>query len=318
MTAYRKYARRRIKSSISRKKLATAHIPKFSDFDYSRFLKNPKRPAPSVRTKRATRGPVRRGSLSQQEGSMVYSLRPRRSRRHARRARRNPRSMLDILQHPRFSRGKKRASKRRSHRRSRRIRLGAHRPVVIRTAHAWRRPKRSKLFRRATRINPRRSRRHGRRSYRRNPFSLPRLPFNLQNVAFGGLKIAGGIAIGMLGMPLIVKHIAPMVDKTGQYRKFYGLVHVVLGAVAASMIKKQIVREVALTVAGVGVYDLITQNLPMLGLPKIGLAGDMDQPGVIGVDMEPALMGASYQSALGASYGTDDIAYGSDNDSLDC
>jgi hypothetical protein len=193
---------------------------------------------------------------------------------------------------------------------------------VIRTAHAWRRPKRSRLFRRATRINPRRSRRHGRRSYRRNPFSLPKLPFNLQNVAFGGLKIAGGIAIGVLGVPVIVKYLQPMIDKDGQYRKYYGLIHVVLGAVAAATIRKPIVRELALTVAGVGVYDLISQNTDF-GLPKLPDTSSMfkgDEPGVIGMeaDMEPAMMGSSYQSALGSSYGTDDIAYGSDNDSLDC
>ena len=58
----------------------------------------------------------------------------------------------------------------------------------------------------------------------------------------------------------------------------------------------------------------------MLNLPKIGLAGDIEQPGVIGMeaDFAPAMMGSSYQSALGSSYGADDIAYGSDNDSLDC
>jgi len=243
---------------------------------------------------------------------MVYSLKRRPRRKSSRRARRNPYRDKGL-----FGRLVGRTHKRRSRRHSRKIRLGAHRPVIIRAAHSWRRPKRSKLFRRPTRINPRR---RSHRRYRRNPLSLPRLPFNLQNVAFGGLKIAGGIAIGMLGMPLIVKHIAPMVDKTGQYRKYYGLVHIVLGAVAASVIKKQIVKEMALTVAGVGVYDLISQNIPQLNLPKIGTSLSGDEPGVIGMeaDMEPAMMGSSYQTALGASYGRDDIAYGGDNDSLDC
>lgn len=321
MAAFKKYAKRRIGKQKSIRKLVrearsgrgVLQYAPTSDVNYSYFMKNPKRPA------------TRRGSFTRratarvapnEEGSMVYSLKRRPRRKSHRRARHN--SYRDSGLFGRLT--GKGSRKRRSHRRSRRIRLGAHRPIVIRTAHAWRRPKRSRLFRRATRINPRRSRRYGRRSYRRNPLGLPKLPFNLQNVAFGGLKIAGGIAIGMLGMPLIVKHIAPMVDKTGQYRKFYGLVHVVLGAVAAATIRKQIVKEIALTVAGVGVYDLISQNLPMLGLPTISaLSGDFIEPGVVGMeaDMEPALMGASYQ-ALGASYGRDDIAYGNDNDSLDC
>ena len=163
---------------------------------------------------------------------------------------------------------------------------------------------------------------------------MPKLPFQLDRVAMGGLKIAGGIAIGMLGMPVLVKFMPT--DVTIKYRKYFGLIHVVVGAVAAATIRKQLVRDLALTVAGVGVYDLIASNLPMLGLPAVSnttplLALDAaqaaalatggvhgDEPGVIGMeaDFAPAL-GSSYQT-MGASYGTDDIAYGGDTDSTDC
>lgn len=139
-----------------------------------------------------------------------------------------------------------------------------------------------------------------------------------------GLKLAGGIAIGAFGFPAIEmvmpKNTAgvPMLD-----RKYWGALHVVIGAIAASVIKKEVVRTMALTVAGVGVYDLIASNIPQLGLSPIRAilpfkAGD--EPGIVGMeaDYAPAL-GASYQTALGASYGADDIAYGSDDaDSLDC
>jgi hypothetical protein len=140
----------------------------------------------------------------------------------------------------------------------------------------------------------------------------------------GGLKLAGGIAIGAYGFPLIAKVMpknaagAPMLD-----RKYWGIVHVVLGAIAAATIKKEVVKTMALTVAGVGVYDLLAANIPQLGLmpveaSKLPFMGE-EQPGVVGMeaDYAPAL-GASYQTALGASYGRDDIAYGGDNDSLDC
>jgi len=140
----------------------------------------------------------------------------------------------------------------------------------------------------------------------------------------GGAKIAGGIAIGFLGMPVICRYLAPMIDKTYKYRNFYGLVHVVAGALAATFVKKQVVRDMALTVAGVGIYDLIARNLPMLQLPSlpsynpmIGGSAELQalkgEDGVVGMeaDYAPAL-GSSYQQ-MGASYGEDDISYGGDD-----
>jgi len=310
--AFKKYAKRQITHGSMKMKKSTK-TPDYK-FSYSgpwvsatgKVLSNSKkRPATS-----------RGFSSSKQEGSMVYTLK-RRPRRKARRARKNP---WHIVRAGTGFRKVHTGRKARRHSRKRHaIRLGAHRPLLVRSHSGWRRPKRSRLFPRATRINP------GRRShrrYRRNPI---RLPFNLMGVAMGGLKLAGGIALGFYGFPVIGMVMpkntagAPMLD-----RKYWGALHVVIGAVAASMIKKEIVRTMALTMAGVGVYDLLASNIPQLGLPQVNAtlpgfnaAGD-EQPGVIGMeaDFAPAL-GSSYQ-AMGASYGRDDIAYGDDNDSLDC
>lgn len=241
---------------------------------------------------------------------MVYSLK-RRPRRKTRRARRNPTKVRMTRSTLGTFIGKVRKSRRRIRKSAKNY--GWHRPRLHKGRSGWKRPRRSILMPHATRVNPRRRVRHHRRHVRRNPA----LPFAIDRVAMGGLKIAGGIAIGFLGMPVIVKFAPASLLK---HRKFFGLIHVILGAVAASFMKKPLIKDMALVVAGTGVYDLIASNLPMLGLPTLPnstplLGGPVagDEPGVIGMeaDYAPAL-GASYQ-AMGASYGADDISYGDDN-----
>lgn len=254
---------------------------------------------------------------------MVYSLKPRRK---ARKARRNPSKYVFGVSFPKKKKSSKRSAKKTTRKAIRKATTGWHRPRLLKTKRGWFRPKRRSMLAHGTRINPKRSHR---RHTRRNPgFKLPKLPFHMDTVLMGGVKIAGGIALGVFAMPQVAK-LAAIVDKQGKFLKFYGIVHVVLGAVAASMVKKPIVRDMALTFAGVGVYDLLAHNLPMLRLPLLdggvsqAVAGGYEpallgeeQPGVVGADDEPALMGASY---MGASYmGKDDIAYGGDTDSLDC
>jgi hypothetical protein len=134
----------------------------------------------------------------------------------------------------------------------------------------------------------------------------------------GGLKIAGGIAGGFLLKPIIAGFL-PKNKTTGEpmFINLFGLLYIVGGAVAAGTIKIQAVKDVALVIAGVGVYDLIASNLKMLGLPtlpyhkSIGQAGD--EPGVIGSSYQQA--GADFAPALSSSYqeaGADDISYGGD------
>lgn len=106
-----------------------------------------------------------------------------------------------------------------------------------------------------------------------------------------------------------------------KFRKFFGAAYLLVGAFAAATMKKKTIRDVALVVAGTGVYDLIAMNLAFLGLPAPAGGTSLRS------DYEPYI-GASYQPSLGASYqdvmvpettsvGVDDIAYGGDSIELD-
>jgi hypothetical protein len=233
-------------------------------------------------------------------------------------------------------RRKRRATRRRN------PRFGFHRPTLVYTHSGWKRPRRRKgrhvvsshLFPRPVRINaPKRHRRSIRRSFRRNEprrrFSFrryrrnPALPLNLGHVVGGGLKIAGGVVVGMVLMPVLVKFMPKEASGEPKFRKFYGVIHVLVGAAGATFIKQKDAKEICLVVAGTGLYDLIASNLTFLGLPTLadttpllghsGTAGE-DAPAIgSGADYAPAQVGASY----GASYGADDIAYGDDGIEID-
>jgi hypothetical protein len=187
--------------------------------------------------------------------------------------------------------------------------------VVIWSGRKFYRKKRSRIFKRPTRINPRHSRR-GYRRYRRNPLSLPRLPLGLDSTLMTALPVVGGVALAMIGMGQLEK-LLPAQAK--QYGKFYGVAHVALGVAAMLFVKKDIVRTLGGTMVAMGLYDLIACNVKALNLPALPgrsaavLSADMivgasfNAP-AIGTDYAPAVMGASY----GASYG-DDIDYGGDS-----
>jgi len=205
---------------------------------------------------------------------------------------------------------RRKRSGRRRRRARRNPRFGYHRPTLLFSRGGWKRPRRSRLFTRSTRVNPRRRRRSFRfRRYRRNPA----LPFRMDKVAMGGLKVAGGIALGFLAMPVMVNVMPAGILR---FRNLFGLGYIVIGSAAAAFIRQKDLKDVALVFAGVGVYDLIASNLRFLGLSPIGGAAALpaagsEQPGVIGASYQP---GMDYQPSLGASYqpGGDDISYGGD------
>lgn len=152
-----------------------------------------------------------------------------------------------------------------------------------------------------------------------------KLPFNLVPVIMGGLKVAGGIAGGFMLKPIITGFL-PKDKTTGKpmFINFFGLIYVVGGAVLAATVRQKDVKDVALVLAGVGVYDLIASNLKMLGLPVLPYAKAAvtagDEPGVVGSSYQEAVA-ADFAPALGSSYqeaaGADDISYGGDEIELD-
>lgn len=125
----------------------------------------------------------------------------------------------------------------------------------------------------------------------------------------GTLVIGGGIVAGFLAMPLVTR-LANML-KLGAYRPYFGIGHVVLGGAVAMLAKQRMLKELGLVIAGVGAYDLIASNVPMLSLPTVsatdwltnlmpkGAAGSYDHT----VGLTPSLpMRGSYETGLAASY----------------
>ena len=239
-------------------------------------------------------------SQSTKESRMVRTRKsPRRktTRRAKVTIRVNPRKRVKARRNPKFA--------------------SVHRPAIMWTPKGWARRKHKKSGRpysRLTgfnkkgivRINPRK-----RRSYRNNPMKLP---FGIDKVAVSAAKIAGGLVIGYLMIPVISKVMPATI--TEKYGKFYGAFNVLIGAVAAATMKNKAIKDAALIVAGVGIYDLIASNLPMLGLAPVLRSNTMlhinGEPGVIGSSYQE--VGADYAPAMGSSYQEvgDDICYGGD------
>lgn len=142
---------------------------------------------------------------------------------------------------------------------------------------------------------------------------------NIKPIIMTGLKLSVGLISGYLTLPLVYKML-PVNMKTAQNRQWLGLVNVAVGALLFTFIRQKAVKDVALVIAGTGVYDLIAANIPQLGLPKIpeeNLLINSMIPGAapaavsasygvprLPVSRSASMLGASaYQKAqLGASY----------------
>jgi len=202
---------------------------------------------------------------------------------------------------------RKRRSSRRKSRRSN-PRYGKYRPTLRYTRSGWKRPKRSRLMRRPTRVNRRR------RRTRRNPALNMRTMFSQQKI-MTAVGIGTGIVASAIAMP-VVYNVLPAGMKA--QRKFLGAVHVITGLVLTSLVRNKTMKTVGLVVAGTGIYDLVAQNIPQLGLAGlptsnilIGSAG-AGAGAPVSASYTPGLMGASYNvptapvssvaGLMGASY----------------
>ena len=202
---------------------------------------------------------------------MFTTRRTRRSRRRSRRRARNA-SYIPLI-NPIRRRRRRRRNSWFNH-------FAGHRKAAL---VGWRRRRRSRRKKNPSRrrqaflFNPALTLRHGnpfrrrrsRRRYRRNPNGIGRSlkqAFSRQWI-MRSLTIGGGIASGMIGMPLVYKMVPSQYRI--QARPYLGLVHVVIGSLLASFVKNRNAREIGVILAGTGVYDLIAKNIPDLGLPTL-------------------------------------------------
>lgn len=82
-----------------------------------------------------------------------------------------------------------------------------------------------------------------------------------------GLKIGGGITGGFLAMPLVYS-VLPTTFRM-ENRRWLGIGHVGIGALMVGMLRNKDAKDVGMIVAGTGIYDLIANNIPALGLPPL-------------------------------------------------
>ena len=241
---------------------------------------------------------------------------------------------------PTFGRKARRSRKRKVSRSA----SGKHRPALYFKHGEWFRPRRSKLFPRPVRLNRgRRHRRHSafkgfatshrhvrhnpfrsHRHVRHNPFRshhrgrrsfMRRNPFRAKDLISaryltGVLVIGGGIAAGFMALPITARLMGLLKVDTVKFGNWFGLGNIVLGGTLAMFLKRRELKEVGLIIAGVGVYDLISRNAPMLGLPIVNVAdwtgklmpaasGTLDR--TIGYKPSLPTVGTSYQP-MAASY----------------
>jgi len=171
-------------------------------------------------------------------------------------------------------------------------RSGRIRPVVIVSGGGYHRPKKSKYFKGRTVINRRRSkskRRYSRRPMRMNPFNVGSIKriLELRNI-FHYLSIGGGILAGAFltrffttgNVPFAAPGTPPAwaspTSWWGKLRPAHGLIHVILGSMAASKAKNPYIKDAGIGMASIGGYDLLTQLLTLAGMTGIPTLSGMD------------------------------------------
>jgi len=157
-----------------------------------------------------------------------------------------------------------------------------------------RRKRKNPAYGRSRRRNPVYRRRINRRRRRRNPniMASVRRAFSRQWL-MQSLTVGGGVVAGFMGMPLVYR-LVPESNRT-TLRPYLGIVHVLIGALMAGMLRNARMKQMGVVIAGTGVYDLLAQNISQLGLPGLPVSNILlDQ--AFGGGAAPALA-ASYPVA---------------------
>lgn len=187
------------------------------------------------------------------------------------------------------SRKRRAPAKRKARRNPKRkaIKRGRHRPTLIYSASGWKAPKRAKLVRKGTRVNPKKATRRRRRRVRRNPNIIKAL--TSKAVLMQGVTIGGGIIGGSLTMPLMVRFLPASI--TTDYNKYLGVVNVALGALMVAFLRNKNLKQLGIVIAGTGMYDLVAMNTP-IGLPALPRTNAMIEQAF--GPATPAVTSASY------------------------
>lgn len=199
--------------------------------------------------------------------------------------------------------------------------------IVTRTGH-YRRPSRSKYFKRPRMVNPKRRKSRVRRSNGNILATVKRL-FTVNTMSsylsIGGGVLAGGFLSRMLttGMvPFTTTALPSSISETlnNKYvRPFHGVLHIVLGTLIASKVRNKYVRDAGMGLAAIGGYDLLSQALSFLGMSalptlsgmNVNMLGRTSYSGMnvdlLGGGMNVDLMGDARASDAESGYLADNI-----------
>jgi hypothetical protein len=129
-------------------------------------------------------------------------------------------------------------------------------------------------------------------------------------------SIGLGIAAGYYTMPLVYRLI-PSANREG-FRPFMGALNVLSGSLLIALAPRRrggkMVKEMGAVIAGTGVYDLIAENIPQLGLAPIPKTNPVISgllPGMAASYTVGARPVSRQASSIGASYAYGPVAYGS-------
>ncbi len=179
--------------------------------------------------------------------------------------------------------------RRKSRKHAKRARSGRRiRPTILVTrSGAYRRPRRSKYFKRPRMVNPRRRRAsHRRRRNGGNLMAIVKRTLTVSTLS-GYLSIGGGIFAGALLSKMLNTGMVPFTssalpasvsDTLGSkyVRPFHGILHIVLGGLIAAKVKNKYVRDAGMGLAALGGYDLLSQALSALGVADLPTLSGMN------------------------------------------
>jgi hypothetical protein len=175
--------------------------------------------------------------------------------------------------------GKRRKSSKRratkaTKRRARSVAGKRIRPVILSRGGKYYRPRRSKYFKTARRVNGRRRRSNGAAgkllSTVKGMFKVPSL---LRYASIGGGIFGGTLLSKMLNTGIVpftsMALPASVTSALAKARPAHGLIHILAGTIIASKARNKHIKDAALGLAALGSFDLLMQVLALAGMKNL-------------------------------------------------